>query len=91
MATTSTSKSPFSKAAIRSTYCDVFANQISRFVFLTKAQKCIKSSDHFTVCARIRPLLEEEVAQRDIYDCITTTDQSVTVHSGHLHLNNLQM
>lgn len=86
-----TSKPQFSKAGIRSTYSDVFANQISRFTFPIHIQRNTQTSDRFTVCARVRPLLQAEVAQKDIYDCITTTDQSMTVHAGHLHLNNLEM
>lgn len=88
-----TSKSPFSKVAVRSTCRDVFMDQISRFMFPINIQRCNNhhASDRFIVCARVRPLLDEEISKKDIYDCITTTDQSVTVHAGHLRLNYLEM
>ena len=90
--TTTASKPQFSKAAIRSTYQDVFVNHISRFVFPSINQPRTRSSSRFIICARVRPFLEQEIIQKDIYNCITTTDdQLITVHAGYLRLNNLEM
>lgn len=48
-------------------------------------------SDRFTVCARVRPFFEEETTRNDVYDCASTTDETVTLHVGNLHLNKLEL
>jgi kinesin family protein 2/24 len=83
--------STFSKARIRSTYSNIFTDAISRFVPPIHALTCTDTSERFTVCARVRPLFKEETIRGDVYDCITTTDDTVTVHAGNLHLNKLEM
>jgi hypothetical protein len=83
--------SAFSKARIRSTYRDIFTDAISRFAPLIQVSNRGDTSDRFTVCARVRPFFEEETIRSDVYDCVTTTDDKVTVHGGNLHLNKLEI
>ncbi|UJR14407.1 hypothetical protein I4U23_001404 [Adineta vaga] len=89
---TGTPASTFSKTKIRSTYSDVFTNAIARFTsFTSSCPVRVDTTDRFTVCARVRPFSTEEAARTDQYDCVTTTDRTVTVHAGNLHLNNLEI
>ncbi|CAF0970114.1 unnamed protein product [Adineta ricciae] len=85
------STSAFSKLRIRSTYAHIFSNAISRFLLPVYISTRIDTSDRFTVCGRVRPFSEKETLQNDLYDCVTTTDNTVTVHIGNLHLNKLEM
>jgi chromosomal replication initiation ATPase DnaA len=79
------------KARIRSIYSDIFTNTISRFIPPIHVVTRANSSDRFTLCARVRPFSEEETIRGDIYDCVATTNNTVTVHSGNLHLNKLEI
>ncbi|CAF1524133.1 unnamed protein product [Adineta steineri] len=85
------SSSAFSKARIRSTYSDIFTNAISRFLLPIHVLPRADTSNQFTICARVRPFFEEETLRNDIYDCVSTTNETVTVHVGNLHLNKLEM
>ncbi|CAF1250340.1 unnamed protein product [Rotaria magnacalcarata] len=86
-----TSTNAFSKVAIRSNHRDVFIRAISRFLPLIRVTNCADISDRFTICARVRPFLEEETRRNDVYECVTTTDDSVTVHAGNLRLNKFEI
>ena len=79
------------KSTIRSTYREIFINGISRFTPLSRFSNRIETSDRFTVCARVRPLLEQETRRDDVYECVTTTDDTVTLHAGNLRLNKLEI
>lgn len=86
-----TSASACSRVRIRSNYRDIFIGTISNFVPLHQSRLRADISDRFTICARVRPFLENEIRRNDVYECVTTTDDSVTVHAGNLRLNKLEM
>lgn len=78
-------------AIIRSTYREIFIDAISHLTPIPRLFNRIETSDRFTVCARVRPLLEQEIHHDDIYECVTTTDSTVTVHAGNVRLNKLEV
>lgn len=79
------------KAKIRSAYRDIFIDAISSFSPLIRIPTRANVSDRFTICARVRPFLEGETLRDDVYECATTTDSSVTVHTGNLRLNRVEI
>ena len=87
----SSTKNASSKAKIRDDYQNRFIDVISRFVTPIQLRQPTDSSSRFVVCARVRPFLESERLRSDVYPCVTTTNDTVSVHAGNLRLNRLEM
>jgi len=89
--TTSESNAAFRKAQVRNTYREVFIDAISRFIPLMQLPAHNSNTDRFIACARVRPFLPQEANRNDVYRCVSTDNNTVTIHTGCSRLNRLEM